>query len=125
MTVGAGEFAEVDEVGAAAYEDVLRVDDLVECGVRIGVGTAANVRFALEHDGLRPMAGQRDGSCETCNAGADDEHICMLIHEDLPRDMVALIMPRPRMASLVTVGTETRSRKTAEGSAAMRSSRPW
>ena len=45
---GAGLIAEVDQVGAAAEDDVLGVDGLFEGGVLVGVGAASDEGTALE-----------------------------------------------------------------------------
>ena len=75
VLAGAGEVAEVDEVGAAAEEDVLGVDDFVEGGVGIGVGAAADEGLALEEGDVGAGAGESYGRGEACGACADDEDV--------------------------------------------------
>jgi hypothetical protein len=72
---GAGEIAEVDEVGAAAEEDVLRVDDFVEGGVGIGVGAAADEGLALEERDAWRRHRRGDGGGEAGGACTEDEDI--------------------------------------------------
>ena len=55
---GAGLTDEVEDVGAAAEDDVLGVDGLVEGGVVVGVGSTANVGTAFEESDLGPGAGE-------------------------------------------------------------------
>jgi hypothetical protein len=47
VTICTGEFAEIDEISAAAEQDVLGVDDFVERGVGVRVGATADERLAL------------------------------------------------------------------------------
>ncbi len=130
MLVGAGEVAEVDEVGAAAEQDVLGVDDFVEGGVGVGVGAAADEGLALEERDAGAGAGESDGGGEAGGSCTEDKDVWgELVNHPVGhwrslawRDWRT---PMARMASLVEVGTETRWLKTAEGSAAMRSRRWW
>ena len=57
VLAGAGEVAEVDQVGAAAEQDVLGVDDFVEGGMGVGVGAATDEGFALEERDADARAG--------------------------------------------------------------------
>ena len=75
VLAGAGEVAEVDEVGAAAEEDVLGVDDFVEGGVGVGVGAASDEGLALEERDVGAGAGEGDGGGEACGACAEDEDV--------------------------------------------------
>ena len=50
--------AEVDQVGAAAEDDVLGVDGLFEGGVFVGVGSAADVGAALEQGDFSASGGE-------------------------------------------------------------------
>jgi hypothetical protein len=72
VIAGAGEIAEVDEVGAAAKEDVLRVDYLVEGGVGIGVGAATDEGLALEERDASAGTRERDGGGEASGSCSDD-----------------------------------------------------
>ena len=121
---GAGKIAEIDEVGTAAEEDVLGVDDFVERGVGIGVSAAADEGFAFEERDTGSSAGESDSRGETGGAGAEDEDVRRgLVGHARILALNDCRMPRKRTASLVEVGTETRCEKTAAGLAAMRSRR--
>ena len=125
VLAGAGEIAEVDEVGAAAEEDVLGVDDFVERGVRVGVGAAAYEGLALEEGDAGSCAGEGHGCSEAGSACAEDEDVGGgVVAHPMILALKDWSMPRKRMASLCDVGTETRWVKTAAGFCAMRSSRP-
>jgi hypothetical protein len=67
---------EIGEVGAAAEDDVLRVNGLAEGRVRVGVGAASDERAALEES----YAGSifRKGNCcgETRGTGSDYGYVC-------------------------------------------------
>ena len=69
----AGLVAEVDEVGAAADEDVLGVDDLVERGMQIGVGATADVGAAFEHRDGDAVLGEGDGCGKAGDARSHDD----------------------------------------------------
>ncbi len=116
VLAGAGEVAEVDEVGAAAEEDVLGVDDFVEGGVGVGVGAAADEGLALEERDAGSGAGEGDGGGEAGGACAEDEDVGggLVAH---PKSLALKDwrMPRERMASFCEVGTETRSREDGGG----------
>jgi hypothetical protein len=100
VLAGAGEIAEVDEVGAAAEEDVLRVDDFVERGMEIGVGSAADKRLALEERDPGACAGEGNGCSEASGACTDDEDVGDGV---LAHPMILALndwrIPRKKMAS--------------------------
>jgi hypothetical protein len=75
VVAGAGEVAKVDEVGAAAEENVLGIDHLVEGGVGIGVGAAADEGLALEERDTGAGAGEGNRGGETGGACTDDEDV--------------------------------------------------
>jgi hypothetical protein len=69
---------EVDEVGAAAEEDVLAVvDDFVGGGVGVGGGSAAYVGAAFEELDLVARGGEGAGCGEAGDAGAYDGGFCL------------------------------------------------
>ncbi len=55
---------EVEEVGAAAEDDVLGVDGLVERGVRVGIGATADEGTTFEQGDGCAIASESDGCCE-------------------------------------------------------------
>jgi hypothetical protein len=75
VLASAGEIAEVDEVGAAAEEDVLRVDDFVERGMEIGVGSAADKRLALEEGDSSACAGEGYRCSKAGGTCSEDEDV--------------------------------------------------
>ncbi len=107
VLAGAGEIAEVDEVGAAAEENVLGVNDFVEGGMRIRVGAAADEGLALEQRDAGACAGEGYGCSEAGGSCAEDENVGdgVFAHPTILalRDWR---MPRNRMASFCDVGTE-------------------
>ena len=66
---------EVDEVGAAAQDDVLRVDGLAQRGMRVGVGTSAGKGAALQQRHRGAVIGQRDRGGEASHSRAYHHNI--------------------------------------------------
>src|ERR1700727_2017989 len=102
---------------------MLRIDDLAERGMRIGIGATANPELAIEKRNARAGTGECLGGCEPGNTCANNENVRS--RRAHPKILAARDWSRPgaRMASFCGVGTEMRSRKTAVGETAMRSSR--
>ena len=64
---------EADKICAAAEEHVLAVvDDLVDAGMQIGAGTAAEIGAALDEMDLETALGKSACSGKAGDAGADD-----------------------------------------------------
>ena len=93
----AGLIAEVEEVGAAAEDDVLGVDGLFEGGVVVGVGAAADVGAALEEGDFGAGGGEGGGGGESGYACAYDDDVLLraVIEAILLRR--AMTAPRARM----------------------------
>ena len=77
VSAGAGLTDEVEDVGAAAEDDVLGVDGLVEGGVVVGVGAAADVGAAFEESDFCAGAGEGDGGGEAGYACAHDDDVAV------------------------------------------------
>ena len=66
---------EADEIGAAAEEHMLAVvDDLVDAGMQIRTGTAAQVAAALEQLHAQARLGQSASRAHAGHASADDSN---------------------------------------------------
>ena len=72
---GAGLGAEIEQVGAAAEDDVLGVDGLFEGGMEVGVGSAPELGAALEEGDPCSVSGEGNGGGDAGEATADDEDI--------------------------------------------------
>jgi hypothetical protein len=60
--VSAGEFADVDEVRATAEHDMLRIDNVIESRMQVGVRATTFVRLTLE----KSDAGSSSGKSDCC-----------------------------------------------------------
>ena len=132
--LGGGLLDQFREVGAAAEDDVLRVDGLAERGMQVGVGAAADEGAAFQESHGCAIAGQRNGGGETSYARADHGHvggarvggataqIGGALHSTM-RFHAAIVAPRRRTASFSAVERAMRSPKTSILRAAMRASR--
>ena len=66
---------EADEIGAAAEEHVLAVvDDLVDAGMQIGAGAAAEVAAPFDEVHAESGFGKSAGRAHAGHAAADDDH---------------------------------------------------
>jgi hypothetical protein len=66
---------EPDQIGAAAEEHVLAVvDDLIDTGMAIGAGPAAEIAAPLDELDAEPGLGQSAGRAHAGHASADYDH---------------------------------------------------
>ena len=102
----------------------MRVDDLFERGVGVGVGAASDVWAAIENGNVGTSARQGCGGVEAGDSGADDDDAARGGH---PRTQfhAAMRAPRVRMASLAGVETLARAEKTSILRAAISERRRW
>ena len=66
---------QVEEVGAAADDDVLRVDGFAQRRMRVGVGAAADEGAPFQQRHRRAVAGQRDRRGEPRHARAHHDNV--------------------------------------------------
>lgn len=135
---------EVDEVGAAAQNDVLRVDGLAQRGMAVGVGPSAGNGAALQKSDRCSIAGQGDGGGEPSRSrahhhdvrgagiGGPAAQIGGAPHGStrfpvakfwVAKFQAAIAAPRAMTASFPAVESATRSAKTSIRRSAMRRSR--
>ncbi len=125
VPVSVRELAEVDKIGAAAKHHMLRIDHLIQRRMRIRVRASADIRLTLQQGNLRARTRQRNRRRKPSEARSHNQNIALRICVHPKRRAFAdSNTPPARIVSFRHVGTETRSRKTAAGSAAMRSSSP-
>ena len=120
-----GGIAQFDQVGAAADHDVLRVHHLIQRGMQIGAGAAANVGAAFQHGDARAIAGQRYRCSQTGCACPDHHDVALGRAHPSTLFHAAIIAPRARIVSFSPVESPMRSRKTSILRSAMRPSSRW
>ncbi len=84
LFVDADALVEADQIGAAAEEDVLAVvDDLVDAGMQVGAGAAAEVASLLDEMYLKSAPCNGAGGGHAGYASADDDHgfFCAAPHQ--------------------------------------------